>query len=154
MADNQTISNNYASTEPNFKATSKQLTDTSQLQIVALGVYGDGVAVLVDAINPLPVSGTFSASLASASSSNEGRVTAAALSTKVLDPTARKGGRILIGINSPESVNISFSGSASASSPLYGPGSIIPLADGAVKYVGAVYCFSAGGTGVVEYVEL
>lgn len=108
-----------------------------------------------DALNPLPISGSFSASLASASSSSEGRVTAAASSTAVLAANgSRKGGRVRVAINSPEAVNVSLSAAADANSPLYGPGDVIPLADGAVKYVGAVYCYSAGGAGIVEYVEL
>jgi hypothetical protein len=106
-------------------------------------------------LNPFPIGGTFSASLASASSSSERRVTAAAASTEVLPANgSRKGGRVRVAINSSESVNISLSGAADANSPLYGPGDIIPLADGAVKYVGAVYCYSAGGAGIVEYIEL
>lgn len=108
-----------------------------------------------NALNPLPVAGTFSASLASASTSSEGRVTAAASNTEVLAANgSRKGGRVRVSINSPEAVNISFSDTADANSPLYGPGDVIPLADGAVKYVGAVHCYSAGGAGIVEYVEL
>lgn len=120
-------------------------------------VISDTDGTAYSALNPLPVSGTFSASLASASTSSEGRVTAVSTAggVEVLAANgSRKGGRIRVSINSPESVNIAFNTSASANSPLYGPGDIIPLADGAVKYVGAIWCFSAGGAGIVEYIEL
>ncbi len=55
LQDNQEIANSSLSTLPNFRSTSKQLTDLSQMQVIALGVHEAGEAVLVDAVNPLPV---------------------------------------------------------------------------------------------------
>ena len=59
MADNQTISNNYASTEPNFRAKSKQMSDGAQLQYVALDISDNTTPSPVTASNPLPVTASF-----------------------------------------------------------------------------------------------
>ncbi len=146
---NQNVANSPTNSYP--VGVFKQANGTELQAVVGVDSSGNEY----NALNPLPVAGTFSASLASASTSSEGRVTAAATTTQVLAANAsRKGGRIRVSINSPESTNLSFGTNATTNSPLYGPGDIIPLADGAVKYIGAVHCFSAGGTGVVEWVEL
>jgi len=149
VSQNQNVANSPTNSYP--VGIFKQANGTELQAVVSVSSTG----VEYDSLNPLPVSGTFSASLASASTSTEGRVTAGASATVVLAANgARKGGRVMVSINSPEAVNISFGEAASASSPLYGPGSVISLADGAVKYIGAVSCFSAGASGVVEFVEL
>jgi len=146
---NQNVANSPTNSYP--VGVFKQANGTELQAVVSV----DSTGVEYNALNPMPISGSFSASLASASTSSEGRVTAGDSTTLVLAANgSRKGGKVRVSPNSPVSVNVSFSGAASASSPLYAPGENILLADGAVKYTGAVYCYSAAGTGIVEYVEL
>lgn len=133
-------------------------TAQEQIQFVQLDIGdGDGTLSPVTALNPLPISGSFSASLASSSTASEGVVSVdnTVGGTQILAANAnRKDAEVRVSINASQGVYIARDTSASATSRFYGPGDRIPLASGAAIYKGAVFAFVASGTANVEYTEI
>lgn len=107
--------------------------------------------------NPLNIAGSISASLASAATATEGIVSvdSTAGGTAILAANAsRKGGEVRVSISATQAVRIARGATADATARLYAPGDILSLADGAVKYTGAITAFVPAGSADVEYTEL
>lgn len=68
--------------------------------------------------------------------------------------SSRKGGEVRVSINASKGVFIERGTSASAASRFYAPGDIISLANGVVRYTGAIFAFVTSGTENVEVTEL
>lgn len=125
-----------------------------EVQGVAL-VNSDGVEYT--ALNPLPIAGSFSASLATAASASEGVVPVdnTGGGTQILAANgSRKDGEVRVSINAAQGVFIARAASADGTSRYFGPGDKIALASGACIYTGPIFAFVPSGTADVEYTEL
>lgn len=161
MADNRTVTNTKTSFENNSNPDIVVAADeiaSAVYQRFKLTLGADGVNDGdISAANPMPISGSISASLASAATASEGIVSvdSTAGGTAILASNAsRKGGEVRVSINASQSVRIARGATADATARLYAPGDVLSLADGACKYTGAVTAFVASGTADVEYTEL
>lgn len=155
MSDNAVVSNASTSFNPDIPVRSTETAAGKQIQHVRLDVGNGSAESVITAANPLPVSGSFTASIAKASSINtEAIVNVTTSNTALLSAnTNRKGGRIKnIG---DEYVYVSFSNTATTSKPSrIAPGEAITLADGAVCYTGDVAAICSQNSSNVEVVEL
>ena len=148
---NQNVANSPTNSYP--VGVFKQANGTELQAVVLVDSSGNEY----DASNPLPISGSFSVSLATAATASEDVVTVdnTAGGTLILAANgSRKDGNVRVSINSSQGVYIARAATADANSRFFGPGDIIPLASGACIYTGAITAFVAAGTATVEYTEL
>lgn len=136
-----------------FKVDSGQGTGAELQAIVLVDSEGEEY----DALNPLPIAGSFSASLATAATASEDVVTVdnTAGGTAILAANgSRKDGSVRVSIKSTQGVYIARAATADADSRYFGPGDIIPLASGACIYTGPITAFVPTGSALVEFTEL
>lgn len=123
-------------------------------QIVKLDIGAEGASSPITAANPLPITGSISSSLASATSATETLAAPTAVSSSVLASNSSRKGGWLKNVGDI-AVWVSLSATAATSKPSkLDPGEVLQLASGAVKYTGEVCAITASGTGSLEVVEL
>ncbi len=139
-----------------FPCAADELEDGTQarVQYVKLAVGVPGVLDPVTSLNPIPVTGSFSASIATSATSTESIATVTTSSSVVLAANGtRKGGWVKN--VSDVYIFVSLSGTAATNAPnRIGPGEVIQLATAAVIYTGAVSAIVAAATAFLEVVEL
>lgn len=135
MSNNPTISNNYVSTNPDYKVTTRELANQSQVQQVQLDIGTGDTASPVTSSNPLPV--TISGSSSGVSSVTETTYSVTTSSSTALASNANRLGGYLLNL-SDETIWVSFGGTASNTKiPIFQYGSL-PFSCGGVNYTGAI----------------
>lgn len=160
MSDDANVSNSPTSTNPDIPVRLLEVTATGKkIQVVALGFVSGGVESLVDESTGMPVNivgGSISASLASSSTATRSVVSvdSTAGGKQIWAANAsRKGGIIKVDPGGSESVYIAFATSASNTDIPHAPGDVLRVADGAMKWTGAVWAFCTAGPVNVYAVE-
>lgn len=129
--------------------------DGSTTQVVVLARLDGGAIVPYTDADPLPISGSISSSLASATTST-GTIAAVTDSSSeaLASNSSRKGGWVKNIGNTNVFVGLGYTAATDKPNKL-APGEVLQLATGAVKFTGAVNAIcSTGESGSLEVVEL
>jgi hypothetical protein len=141
MSNNPVVSNNYVSTNPDYRVSTREVTGGLQVQQFQLDIGTGSDLSPVTLANPLPV--TISGSASSTATATETNVNVTTSSSTILASNASRVSGWLMNI-SDTTIYVSFGATATTSKiPVFQYGTL-PISVNGVNYTGAVNAIHAG----------